>query len=132
MNIKWLRKAITSPLTWFIAAGLAVGRYGWMLEVSGIRWAALAMAIALISIGIGLESYVRAAQIEGQMKETNTRLEQIIDSLEEMKRKQDEQSSSSSMIIPTLETFTKFYLDYLDKQKSTGEEQINTNNAEDE
>lgn len=41
--------------------------------------------------------------------------------------KHNEQSSSGSMIVPTLETFSKYYLDYLNKQKS-GMKVENSNN----
>ncbi|UCE98198.1 MAG: hypothetical protein JSV74_02380 [Dehalococcoidia bacterium] len=132
MNIKYLRKLITSPLIWFIIAGLAIGSYAWMVEVSGISWAAIALTIALISIGIAFDSYLRTAKINEQMKEINSSLDQIKNSLEAIKNKQNEESSSGSMIIPTLETFTKFYLDYLDKQQGGAEKQINKSDTDDQ
>ena len=42
----------------------------------------------------------------------------------------EEQSSSKTMIIPTLEAFSQLYLDYLTKQKSEGEVQEGSNDAE--
>jgi hypothetical protein len=47
-----------------------------------------------------------------------------------MQKAHEEQSSSKTMIIPTLEAFSQLYLDYLTKQKSEGEVQEGSNDAE--
>ncbi len=130
MNTKWLRAVMTSPIAWFIITGLAIGIYTWIVETSEIKWAGIVLAIASISIGIGLDSFIRATRIENQMKKINLRLDQIKNSLEEIMEQQDTRTNSSSMIIPTLETFTKLYLDYIDKQKDEGELQDNTSGPE--
>jgi hypothetical protein len=66
-----------------------------------------------------------------RINEVNTILTRIEGLQIEIQKKQDEQPGSGSMIIPTLETFSKFYLDYLNKQKDEGEEKNKDDDGKD-
>jgi hypothetical protein len=66
-----------------------------------------------------------------RINEVNTILTRIEGLQIEIQKKQDEQLGSGSMLIPTLETFSKFYLDYLNKQKDEGEEKNKDDDGKD-
>ena len=129
MKTEWLKKSLYLPLTWFTIAGLAIGSYVWFAEAVEIKWAAFALIFVFISLGLGGDNFLRAVRTEKRMNEMSAALIRIEDSLEEMRKKQEEQSSSGSTIAPTLQAFSQIYLDYLAKQKSE-EEQQNYNDYE--
>ena len=129
MKTDWLKKSLYLPLTWFTIAGLAIGSYVWFAEAVEIKWAAFALIFVFISLGLGGDNFLRAVRTEKRMNEMSAALIRIEDSLEEMRKKQEEQSSSGSTIAPTLQAFSQIYLDYLAKQKSE-EEQQNYNDYE--
>jgi hypothetical protein len=66
-----------------------------------------------------------------RINEVNTILTRIEGLQIEIQKKQNEQLGSGSMLIPTLETFSKFYLDYLNKQKDEGEEKNKDDDGKD-
>jgi hypothetical protein len=110
---------------------LIVGLLGWFTQSLEVKWAAAAASLALIAVGLGVNSFLISLNTERRLNEVNTSLSRIEDLQIEIQKKQDEQPGSGSMIIPTLETFSKFYLDYLNKQKDEGEEKNKDENGND-
>jgi hypothetical protein len=107
------------PLAIIILAVL-LAVIGWFSESSSIRWVAPAFGLALVAIGLGINSLITALHTERKMTEMGAALARIQGVQEEIQKEQKEQNekkSSGSQIIPTLEVFTQFYLDYLNKQK---------------
>ena len=104
----------------FILIALILGVVGWITLSEMIRWAAPAVALAVISIGLGFNSLMIALHTERRTTELGAvlaRIEGLQEEIQKEQTEQKEQKSSSSQIIPTLEVFSQFYLDYLNKQK---------------
>ena len=80
-----------------------------------------AFALAVISVGLGLNSLIITLHTDERMNKIDVKLTQIVDLQEEMQKEHKEQSNSRSPIIPTLQAFSQLYLDYLAKQQ-TGEQ----------
>ena len=60
MNSRGSRWTLYLPLACFTIAGIAMGSYVWTAESIEIRWAAIAVAIAFVSVGLGIQSFVSA------------------------------------------------------------------------
>jgi hypothetical protein len=107
------------PLAIIILAVL-LAVIGWFSESSSIRWVAPAFGLALIAVGLCVYSLITTLHTERKMTVMGVALARIEGLQEEILKEQKEQNekkSSGSQIIPTLEVFTQFYLDYLNKQK---------------
>ena len=118
------RRLCYYPLAIVILA-VFLGLFGWFTESSSIRWVAPAFGLALISVGLGVNSFIIALHTDRKMtrmEATLTRIESSQEEIQKEQTEQKEQKSSSSQIIPTLEVFTKFYTDYLNKQKGEDKE----------
>lgn len=128
MKTNWLKQTLYLPLTWFTITGLTIGSYIWFVETVEIKWAAFALIFVFISLGLGTDGLIRAMRTDKRINDMHTTLVRIEDSLEEMKKEQKEQPSAGSTIIPTLQTFSQLYMDYLSKQKSGEEKQKEESN----
>ncbi len=106
----------------FILAALIVGLVGWLTQSLELKWATAAIGLALISVGLGVNSFMISLYTDRRINEVNTTLTRIETSQTEMQKEQKEQSSSGSTIVPTLQVFSQLYLDYLAKQKSEEEQ----------
>jgi hypothetical protein len=103
-----------------VVLAVFLGLFGWFTESSSIRWVAPAFGLALIAVGLGVNSLIIALHTERRMTEMGAalaRIEGLQEEIQKEQKEQSEQKSSGSQIIPTLEVFSRFYLDYLNKQK---------------
>ncbi len=114
-------------LIYFVVAAVIFAVIGWFTLSPAIKWAAPAVALGLISVGLGVNSLVLVNHTDRKIETMNEALKSIKQLQEEIQKEQKEQSSSGSTIVPTLQVFSQLYLDYLAKQKG-GEEQQNSNN----
>lgn len=114
----------------FMLIALIVGLLGWFTQPLETKWVVAAASLAILAVGLGINSFLITLNTAKRINEINTNITRIEELQIEMQKKQDEQQGSGSMIIPTLETFSKFYLDYLNKQKGEEEEQDNTGDTE--
>ena len=114
----------------FILLALIVVLLGLFTQSLELKWAAAATGLALIAVGLGVNSFMISLRTNRRINEVNTTLTRIETLQTEIQKEHKEQSSSKSMIIPTLEAFSQFYLDYLTKQKSGGEVQDDSNDTE--
>jgi len=87
------------------------------------RWAAPALGLGLVSLGLGVNSLIIALRADRKAKDMTVTLERIEESQKEIKKELAEQSGSRSTIIPTLETFSRMYMDYLSQPQSGAEQQ---------
>lgn len=116
-------------LMYFVIAAILFGIVGWVTLSPPVKWAAPAVALGLIAVGLGVNSLVLAHRIDrklGVMSETIDNIEQI---QEAMQKEQNEQAGSRSTIVPTLQAFSQFYMDYLAKQQSGEEPQRDSNDT---
>ncbi|MFC2022726.1 hypothetical protein ACFLTL_00995 [Chloroflexota bacterium] len=114
----------------FVLAALIVGFVGWLIQPLELKWAAAATGLALIALGLGVNSFMISLHTDRRINEVNTTLTRIETTQTEIQREQKEQSSSSSTIAPTLQAFSQIYLDYFAKHKSEEEQQNYSDDAE--
>ena len=108
-------------LIYFVVAAVIFAVIGWFTLSPAIKWAAPAVALGLISVGLGVNSLVLVNHTDRKIETMKEALKSIKQLQEEIQKEQKEQSSSSSPIVPTLQAFTQMYLDYLAKQQSEEE-----------
>ncbi len=106
----------------FVLLALILGLLGWFTQSENVRWAALAVALAIISVGLGMNSIIIGLRADKRTSEMNATLVRIESLQREIQNKQDEQSKPGSSIVPTLQALSQLFLDYVGKHKSgTGE-----------
>ncbi|MFC2020436.1 hypothetical protein ACFLU1_01385 [Chloroflexota bacterium] len=103
------------PLAIIILA-VFLGLLGWFTE-SSIRWVAPAFGLALIAVGIGLNSLIIALRAERIMAEVGAALARVESLQEEIRKEQNEQPGSGPPIIASLQAMSQYYMDYINKQK---------------
>ena len=116
-------------LIYFVLAAVIFAVIGWFTLPPAIQWAAPAVALGLISVGLGVNSLVLVNHTDRKIEMINealTSIKQLQEKIQEEQKEQQEQSSSGSPIASTLQAFTQFYLDYLAKQESGAGEQNST------
>ena len=107
------------PLAIVILAVL-LGFFGWFTESSSIRWIAPAFGLALIAVGLSVNSLIIALHTEKKATEMGAALARIESLQEEIRKEQNERVSSGPSIVASLEAMSQYYMDYINKQK--GEE----------
>ena len=106
----------------FIVLSLILIVFGLVTQSEIVKWALPAIALALLSVGLGVNSLIIASDADKRIDEINTTLARIVELQEEIQTEQKEQSSSRSTIVPTLEALSQYYLNYVAKQKREDEE----------
>ena len=94
-----------------------LGLFGWFTESTSVRWIAPAFGLALIAVGLGVNSLIIALHTEKKITEMGAILARIESLQEEIRKGQDEQVSSGPPIVASLEAMSKYYMDYITKQK---------------
>ena len=110
------RRLYYYPLAIVILAVL-LGLFGWLTESSSIRWVAPAFGLALIAVGLGVNSLIIALHTEKRATEIGAILARIEGLAEEMRKEQNERASSGPPIIASLQTMAQYYTDHIKKQK---------------
>ena len=103
-----------------VVLAVFLGLFGWFTESSSIRWVAPAFGLALIAVGLGVTGLIIALHTERRMTEMNTTLTRIESLQEEIRKEQNERANSGPPIVASLEAMSKYYMDYINKQR--GEE----------
>ena len=104
------------PLAIVILA-ILIGLFGWFTESSSVRWVAPAFGLALIAVALGIYSLIIALHTEKRATELGAALAKIEGLAEEMREELSGKKNPSAQIIPTLEAFSQYYMDYLNKPK---------------
>ncbi|MFC1918608.1 hypothetical protein ACFLWW_01355 [Chloroflexota bacterium] len=102
---------------WFLVLAAILVIIGSYFSSEAIKWGSYAIGFAVISIGLGISSVNLELQTSKEMKKMGETLSRIEDLQKEIQQEQNGQKGSSTHIIPTLQAFSQFYLDYLNKQK---------------
>ena len=110
------RRLYYYPLTIVIVA-VFLAVIGWFTESSSIRWVAPAFGLALIAVGLGVNSLIIALHTEKRATELGAVLARIEGLAEEMRKEQNERASSGPPIIASLQGMAQTYMDYIKKQK---------------
>ena len=100
-----------------IILAVFLGLFGWFTESSSIRWVAPAFGLALIAVGLGVNSLIIALHTERRMTEMGAVLARIENLQEEIRKEQNEQASSGPPIVASLQAMSQYYMDYINKQK---------------
>ena len=104
------------PLT-IIVIGILLGLIGWFTESSSIRWVAPAFGLALLAVALGINSMIMAFNTEKRATELGVALARIEGLADELREEMSGKKNPSAQIIPTLEAFSNYYLDYLNQPK---------------
>lgn len=111
-----MKRYLYYPLTIIILA-VFLGLFGWFAESSSIRWIAPAFGLALIAVGLGVNSSIIASHTERRMTEMGATLARIESLQTEIRKTQDEKAGSGPSIVASLEAMSQYYMDYISKQK---------------
>ncbi len=96
---------------------LIFGSVSWFAESIFIRMAFPAIGLALIALGLGLNSFLITEETNKRMNNIEATLTQIKDLQEEIQKEQKEQGSKGPPIIASLQAMSQYYMDYINKQK---------------
>jgi hypothetical protein len=111
--------AILSP---FLALAIILVIIGVVTGATTVKWVAPAVGLALISVGLGVNGLMIALQIDRRMGDIDTRLAQIENMQEEMRKELEEQPASGSTIVTSLQALSQHYSDLLSKQEPENEQ----------
>ena len=112
MNWRWF-----TSLSFFIVLALILFLVALFTHSEMIKWAASAFGIALIVVGLGVNSLIIALHTERRMTEMGATLTRIEGLQEEIRKEQNERTTSGSPIIASLQAASQYYMDYIKKQK---------------
>ena len=90
---------------------------------SDIRWIIPSIGLALVSAGLGFTSFTIALHANSTANSMHSLLEQIKQTQEDTYTELKEQKGSGTHIVASLEAMSKYYTDYIAKQRSDDEKQ---------
>jgi len=108
------------PLLCFVLAGLAIGSYVWIVEAIEIRWAASAVAIALIAAGLGVQSLLLAKYTADRIREINQTLIRLESLQNDIKAEQQRQTGANTPVVASMAAISQL-VEFFSKQKGGGE-----------
>ena len=100
-----------------VVTGILLGLLGWFSESSSIRWIAPAFGLAFIAVALGINSLIIASNTEKRATELGATLARIEGLADELRNELSESKSPRAQIIPTIEAFSQYFMDYLNKPK---------------
>jgi len=109
------------PLVGCTLLGIIIGGYVWIAASTELRWAAVAVAIALISLGLGMQSFVFARYTDDRLKEISEDIKRLQALQDEIKVEQEKQKSTNTPVIASMAAISQL-VDFFSKKK-TGEGQ---------
>ncbi len=107
----------------FALIALLFGLYAFIAESSTMKWVASVFGLALISVGLGVSSYLNAVHTDRRTNEMYATLARIENLQGEIQKEQREQASSNSPLVTSLQALSQYYFDYIAKQKGEGEKE---------
>ena len=107
-----MKRRLYFPIS-IVILGIALGLLGWFTEPSSIRWVAPAFGLALIAVALGIYSLILASSTEKRATELGAALTRIETLADELRNELNESKSPRAQILPTLEAFSQYYLNYL-------------------
>jgi len=100
-----------------LVLALICGFVSWFAESIFITMALPAIGLALIALGLGLNSFLIAEETNKRMNNIDATLTQIKEFQEEIQKEQKEQGSKGPPIVASLQAMSQYYMDYINKQK---------------
>ncbi|MFC2035511.1 hypothetical protein ACFLUJ_05240 [Chloroflexota bacterium] len=100
----------------FVVVALLFGIIGWITLSPVIKWIAPAVALGLISIGLGANGISMAHNVDKNIKILNTAIIDIQQTLEKIQKEHNEEANSSSPVVESLQALSQYYIDYLAKE----------------
>ena len=117
MDSRSSRWTLYLPFVTFTIAGIAMGSYVWAAESIEIRWAAIAVAIALISIGLGAQGFLIARYTDNKLGELNQTLIRLETLQNEIKAEQEKQKSTNTPVIASMTALSQL-VEFFGKKKA--------------
>lgn len=117
MNSRGSRWTLYLPLACFTLAGIAIGSYVWAVESIEIRWAAIAVAIAFVSVGLGAQSFLIARYTDNKLVELNQTLIHLETLQNEIKAEQEKQKSTNTPVIASMAALSQL-VEFFGKKKA--------------
>ena len=91
--------------------------FGWFSESTTVRWIAPAFGLALIAIGLGVNSLIIVFHTEKRVDDMGAAIARIEGLAEEMRNEQKEQKNTGPPVVASIEAISKYYMDYISQQK---------------
>lgn len=105
------------PFVVFTFAGIAIGSYVWAAESIEIRWAAIAVAIAFVSVGLGAQGFLIARYTDNKLVELNQTLIRLETLQNEIKVEQEKQKSTNTPVIASMTALSQL-VEFFGKKKA--------------
>ena len=121
MNNRDSRWTLYLPLAGCTLLGIIIGGYVWIVESIELRWAAVAVAIALFSLGLGIQSFVSASHTDDKIKEISEDIKRLQELQSEIKAEQEKQTSTNTPVVASMAAISQLVEFF--SQKKAGEEQ---------
>jgi len=109
------------PLLCFVLAGLAIGSYLWIVGAIEIRWAAFAVAIALIAVGLGMQGLLLAKYTADRIGEINQALIRLEGLQNDISVAQQQQTTTNTPIVASMTAISQL-VEFFSKQKGEDSE----------
>jgi len=113
-------KRILIIVTAFSLIAFLISLLVFFVDTVELGWAIATGALGAFCIGLAFNSFLLSSRADTAMNEIRISLSQmkeLLQGIQKEHKEEGEQKSSGSQILPTLEVFSKFYMDYLNKQK---------------
>ena len=105
------------PLACFTVAGIAIGSYVWIAASIELRWAAIAVAIALIAVGLGIQGFLIARYTDNKLVELHQALMRLETLQSEIKAEQEKQKSTNTPVIASMTALSQL-VEFFGKKKA--------------
>lgn len=120
MNGRGSRWKLFLPLVAFTIAGIAIGSYVWIAASIELRWAAVAVAIALISAGLGAQGFLIARHTDNKLAELHQTLTRLEALQNEIRAEQEKQTSTNTPVIASMTALSQL-VEFFGKKKADEE-----------
>ena len=105
---------------WFLVLAVILVFGGSFFRSEAIKWGSYAIGFAVISIGLGISGTKQGLETNNKIEKMEETLSRIENLQEEIRKEQNERANSGPPIVASLEAMSKYYMDYINKQR--GEE----------
>ena len=125
MRNGWGKWQLYFPLVCSIVLAVAMAGYVFIAESIETRWAAIAVAIAFVSVGLGAQGFLIARYTDNKLVELSQTLIRLETLQNEIKAEQEKQKSTNTPVIASMTALSQL-VEFFGKKKA-GEGQSNEN-----
>jgi len=105
------------PIIMFTIAAVMAGIFWWFAVSTEVRLAAIAIAIALISVGLGFQSLVFAVDTDDRIKEINQSIKRLEELQNEIKVDQEKQKNTNTPVVASMTALSQL-VEFFGKKKA--------------